>query len=279
MKKRWRRILWMILISAFLVIPAFAADDQGSAGDNRRDEAPAAGEIGEEAAAAPQTMMEKANALLATKELDKLTQAISIYEEILKNEPDNFEATWRCAKAYRDYGYQAWQKQVSGWEDICANYGKSGMKYAKKTISINPEQVEGYYFYGLSVGVYADGVGIFTALKEDLRIKTLENIEKAYEIDKTFDHGGPILALGRYYQKVPWPWHDEDKAMKYYRELMDREFFGGHVEHYIYPAEILMDKWGSGPKKEARALLKKAIESPHGSAYWKNHARQLLNDL
>ena len=72
---------------------------------------------------------------------------------------------------------------------------------------------------------------------------------------------------------------DEDKAMKYYRELMNSEYFGGHVEHYIYPAEILMDQWGSGPKKEARSLLKKAINSPIGSDYWKNYARQLLEDL
>ena len=283
MKKRRGIILWLVLISVLFVIPAFAADDAGSAGEEILQEGSEmlqeGSEMIEDVVSGQQAMMEKANALLATKELDKITQAISIYEEILKNDPDDFEATWHLAKAYRDYGYHGWQKRVSGWEDNCAKYGKLGMKSAQKAISLEPEKVQGYYFYALSVGVYSDGVGIFTALREGLKDKTQENLETAYKIDKGFDKGGPILGLGRFWQKVPWPYHDEDKAMKYYRELMKSEYFGGHVEHYIYPAEILMDQWGSEPKKEARSLLKKAINSPIGSDYWKSYARQLLADL
>lgn len=276
--KKWGMILWVFLISVFLTFPAFAAEDAGSPAEKKLPEA-SASEKTEEAATGQQERMEKANALVATKELDNLKQAISIYEKILENDPDNFEATWRCAKAYRDYGYHAWQKKVSGWKDVCAKYGKTGMKYAQEAIELNPERAEGYYFYGLSVGVYSDGVGIFTALKEGLKDKTRKNLEKAYKIDKTLDKGGPILALGRFWQKVPWPYHDEDKAIKYYRELQDKEYFGGHVEHYIYPAEILMDKWGRSPKKEARSLLKKAIDCPHATPYWRKHARELLEEL
>lgn len=285
--KKHGMMLGVFLISAFLTFPVYAAEDTGASSEkilpekSASEKAPeaSASEKMEETATGKPSMMEKADALVETKELDKIKQAISIYEEILKNNPDSYEATSRCAKAYRDYGYQAMQKQVSGYEDICAEYGKTGMNLAQKAIKLNPQRSEGYYYYGLSVGVYSDGVGIFTALKEGLKDKTQNNLEKAYAIDKSLDKGGPILGLGRFWQKVPWPYHDEDKAMEYYRELMDKEYFGGHVEHYIYPAEILMDKWGSKPKKEARALLKKAINCPHASPYWKNHARQLLEDL
>jgi len=272
MKRRWETILWMAFISVLFIVPAYAADETGSAGLEGPSQAM------EEAASGQAAMIEKANALLATKELDKLTQAISIYKEILKNDPDNFEATWRCAKAYREYGYKAKQKKIDGWEDICAEYGKTGMKYAQKASKLKPDEPHGYFFYGLNVGVYSDGVGIFTALREGLKDKTQKNLEKAYEIDKTFDRGGPMLSLGRFWQKVPWPYHDEDKAMEYYRELQNSEYFGKHVESYIYLAELLMDKWGKEPKQEARSLLNKAIESTDNS-YWKEQARQMLDEL
>jgi len=277
MKKRWKIVVGLILISALIVCPAFAADEAGSSGEEM-PEAASASEGGQETAAGEQTKLEKANALLATKELDKLKQAISIYKEILKNDPQNFEATWRCAKAYREYGYKAKQKRVSGWEDICAEYGKIGMEYSQKAIELKPDEAQGYFFYGLNVGVYSDGVGIITALREGLKNKTQENLEKAYEIDKTFDNGGPMLALGRFWQKVPWPYNDKDKAIEYYRELQETKYFGHHVESYIYLAELLMDKWGKKPKREARSLLNEAIESTD-NPYWQERARELLAEL
>ncbi|MBS3759799.1 MAG: hypothetical protein KGY61_14170 [Desulfobacterales bacterium] len=284
--KKWKMILLMVLISGFLTLPAFSAEDTGVSDEKVLPEASASEEVPKTSASEnmqspavhQQALMEEANSLLKSQEVDKIKQAIPIYEKILKNDPDNYEATWRCAKAYRDYGYRSRLKELSGWEDTCAKYGKKGMKRAKKAIKLNPERAEGYYVYGLSVGVYSNGVGIITALKEGLRTKTKNNLEKAYKIDKSFDKGGPILALGRYYQKVPWPWHDEDKAMQYFRELEGKPYYGGHVEHYIYPAEILMDQWGGEPKREARSLLKKAIKNTD-SPFWKKHIRQLLEDL
>ena len=220
----------------------------------------------------------RANELLETMEMEPIQQAIGIYESILEKEPDNFEALWHSAKACREYAIQAQHQEVEGWKDICAEYGKKGMQYAQKAIELKPEKVQGYYFYGLSVGVYSDGVGLITALKEGLKDKTQNNLEKAYEIDKTFNKGGPMLALGRFWQKVPWPYHDEDKALKYYRELQESPYFGEKTESYIWLAEILADKWGKEPKKEARQLLEKAVAQA-ADPYWKEKAEKLLEDL
>jgi hypothetical protein len=38
------------------------------------------------------------------------------------------------------------------------------MKYAQKAGELDPAKPEGYYYYGLNVGIYSDGVSIFTAL-------------------------------------------------------------------------------------------------------------------
>ena len=61
---------------------------------------------------------------------------------------------------------QAKRDGLENRKEICAEYGKEGMKYGEKAIQLNPGGVEGHYYYGLSVGIYSDGVSVFTALKE-----------------------------------------------------------------------------------------------------------------
>src|SRR6056297_3286072 len=146
--KKWKMILLMVLISGFLTLPAFSAEDTGVSDEKVLPEASASEEVPKTSASEnmqspavhQQALMEEANSLLKSQEVDKIKQAIPIYEKILKNDPDNYEATWRCAKAYRDYGHRSRLKELSGWEDTCAKYGKKGMKRAKKAIKLNPER-------------------------------------------------------------------------------------------------------------------------------------------
>ncbi len=212
--------------------------------------------------------------------LEDIKKVIELYEKILEQNPGDFEATWKIARACRGYGDLVKRKKVPGWEDLCAQYGKKGMEYAKKAIEMAPDKPNGYYYYGLCVGTYSDGVGLFTALREGLKDKTRNSLEKAYEIDKYFEEGGPIVALGRFWQVVPWPYTDEDKAMQYYREFQKTKYFDtpGAVNAHVYMAELLMDQWGSEPEKEARKLLKEAIELTE-DPYWKKRSRELLDQL
>ncbi|MBS3754634.1 MAG: hypothetical protein KGY56_02940 [Desulfobacterales bacterium] len=220
------------------------------------------------------------DALMEKGKLQDLKEVVELYEEVLASHPDNFEFNWKCAKACRLYGDLTKRMEKEGWKDICAEYGKKGMKYAKKAIELEPDKPNGYYYYGLCVGTYSDGVGLITALREGLKDKTQNNLEKAYEIDKHFENGGPIVAFGRFWQVVPWPYNDEDKAMEYYREFQETEYYetAEGVNARVYMAEILADRWGSEPKEEARQLLNEAIELTD-NPYWEKRAEELLADL
>ncbi|MCF8028953.1 MAG: hypothetical protein K9K81_11355 [Desulfobacteraceae bacterium] len=225
-------------------------------------------------------LIRDAEAFFARGELEDFKRVVEIYEQVLEEDPDNFEFNWKCARACRYYGDLAQKRQVDGWKDICAEYGKKGMKYAARARELQPDKPNGYYYYGLCVGTYSDGVGLITALKEGLKNKTQENLKKAYEIDKDFENGGPIVALGRFWQVVPWPYNDKDRALELYREFQKTEYFktAHGVAAHVYMAEILMDKWGSEPKQEARELLEEAI-SLTDNPYWEKKARQMLNEL
>ncbi len=238
------------------------------------------GKILTEAEKKTERLRRDTDALFEEGGLEDLKKLIGLYENFLEDNPENFEANWKIARGCRFYADLAKRLEISGWEDICANYGKKGMEYAKKAIELEPDRPEGYYYYGLCAGSYSDGVGLITALREGLKGKTQENLEKAYEIDKNFAGGGPMVALGRFWQVVPWPYNDKKKAMEYYREFQETEHFNepGSVNARVWMSEILIDRGEDEAREEARELLETAVEITE-DPYWKKQAAELLEDL
>jgi len=209
--------------------------------------------------------------------LDNYTQAIELYKKALAENPENYEANWKCARAYREFGDTAKTQKAEGWKDICAKYGKEGMQYAQKAIALEPDKPDGYYFYGLSVGIYSDGVSIFTALSEGLKDKTQKSFEKTYTIDKMYKEGGPMLALGRFWQVLPWPMYDRKKSLQYYREYQATKYFADNMEAHVYLGELLIQIGGDKNKAEAKGYLEKAAQSD--DPYYKERANELLKKL
>ncbi|MCP4683206.1 MAG: hypothetical protein GY864_12800 [Desulfobacterales bacterium] len=203
--------------------------------------------------------------------LENYKQSIDLYLKALKDNPDSYEINWKLARSYRDYGEHSKRQGVAGWEDICAEYGKTGMKYGGKAIELNPEGVEGHYFYGLNVGTYSDGVSILTALRQGLKGKTQRSFEKAYLINKIYNEGGPMKALGRFWFVLPWPMNDKKKSRTYLREC--REAFPENIEGLLYLGEVLL-KSKKKDRAEARAILQKVTESDE--IYFRDWAKRLL---
>jgi tetratricopeptide (TPR) repeat protein len=209
--------------------------------------------------------------------LTNYRQAIELYQKALAENPNNYEAAWKCARAHREYGDTAKNEKVDGWKDICAKYGKEGMHYAQKATELEPEKPDGYYYYGLNVGIYSDGVSIFTALSEGLKDKTQSSFEKTYDLDKMYKEGGPMIALGRFWQVLPWPMRDRKKSLKYYREYQATKYFADNIEAHVYLGELLIQIGGKENKAEAKGYLEKAAKSD--DPYFRDRAKELLKKL
>ncbi|MFH1985074.1 MAG: hypothetical protein ABIL58_24825 [Pseudomonadota bacterium] len=219
-------------------------------------------------------VLEQADAFYAQGGADNYLKAIALYEQALSAQPDDYTANWKCARANRDYGNKAKKNGTEGWKDLCATYGKKAMAYAAKAVELAPDKVEGQYYYGLSVGVYSDGVSIFTALSEGLKDKTQTSFEAAYRLDKNYNKGGPILSLARFWAVLPWPLKDKDKSLEYYQEFQATPFFADNAEAYVFMAELLRDIGGAENRTEATGLLEKAAASD--DTYYADWAKRLL---
>jgi hypothetical protein len=202
-------------------------------------------------------ILEEADSLSAIGDMKSCEQALTLLENEITRSPGSFDCYWRAARVYRDYAAAIRYSGDKEWEKKSCRLGKKGMAYAEKAIALAPEKVEGYFYFAVNVGIYADGVSILTALKEGLKGKTQNNLEKAYQIDKDYKDGGPAFALGRFWAVVPWPYQDKKKAMKYYREYQTYNKTNAYWEERTLDlAEFLIDA-GKEYHTEARALLRK----------------------
>jgi len=224
-----------------------------------------------------QDYLSKANELYQQGGIENYKRCIDLCLKALEEDPNDYEANWKCAAAYREYGEEAKRQAVEGWKEICARNGKEGMKYAERAIKQEPDKPDGHYFYGLNVGIYSDGVSLLTALAEGLKKKAQSSLEKAYELDKMYNEAGPMLALGRFWAVVPWPYKDRKKALRFYREYQTTRHFNEKAEGKIYLAELLLELKGKGNKEEARVLLEKALQSDE--KYFRDWAKRLLKKM
>jgi len=203
---------------------------------------------------------------------DAFQKAIDLCAETADSQPESFEANWMAAKAYRLYADETKQRQLTGWQDVCREYGKKGMGYGEKAIALAPEKVNGHFWYGTCVGSYSDGVSIFTALKEGLKDKTQTSLETAYTIDKLYHEAGPVLAIGRFWSVLPWPLKDKKKALAYIEEYYSH--YPDKPEGLVYLGEAYLDV---KEKDKAKAVLEKAAASDE--TYYSDWAKRLLADM
>jgi tetratricopeptide (TPR) repeat protein len=238
----------------------------------------AAEEMVAEEAPAPKDDLTIAGELLDGEGIENYKKALALSEAAVKQNPDSYKANWMAARACRIYGMEAQELGLADWKDICREYGKKGMAYAEKAIELRPEKVEGHFWYGMNVGIYADSVSILTALKEGLKDKTQNSFETAYKIDKYYEDAGAIAALGRFWTVLPWPLNDKDKAMEYFREYEKTEFFGkeDNVQVHVYFAELLQSSRKT--KDEAIKLLKE-VPRISQNKYWNGRAQEMLKDI
>ena len=268
------------------VPPVVEPEEVDTEGDNRIETETAVEEVVAKAAPAvvvPPPPVLKDDLTIAAELIDKeglanYKEALSLCMEAVKKDPNSFKANWMAAQACRKYGMDTQELDLDDWKDTCKLYGKKGMAYAEKAIQLGPKKPDGYYWYGMNVGIYADSVSILTALREGLKDKTQNNFEMAYKIDKYYDDAGPIAGLGRFWFVLPWPLNDNDQSMDYYREYQKTEFFGKpeNIKVNVHIAELFMDS--SKTKPEAKALLEEVLRLSHNK-YWRNQAEQLLEDM
>lgn len=222
-------------------------------------------------------ILQQADALVEKGELKDYKQAFELYKKAVNIYPDCYQANWKAARAHHFAGIHAKHTQKKDWKKTCIHHGEKGMEYAQKAIDLNPQGVQGHLYYALCAGVYSDGVSLVTALAQGLQEKVQKHLQKAYELDKNYRDGIPALALGRYWEELPWlAGRDREKALQYYQEadriMPEDSRHRPELNFYLGGLLLQMDK----EQEMALHLLQQAANSDH--QHFSRKAQELLED-
>jgi hypothetical protein len=168
------------------------------------------------------------------------------------SDPAAFDASWRQA------ALAAWSADgAADGSDVKAQLGKAAWLAGDRAAGSKPDDVRGHYYSGVGVGLYSEGVGILTALREGLEGKFRDRVQAALRIDKDYLDGAPQVLWGRYFYKLPWPKRDVRRSI---------EVLGACVQDHpqnlrakLYLADSLDDDL---KKDEAKKLVQAVIDAP-----------------
>lgn len=222
--------------------------------------------------------MREGDALWGQREkVEKAKASIDSYKRVLEVDANSYEACWKIARAYFYLGDLL--PETKEMRDQHKKMGVEGMKYAKRALQLNPQGIEGHYYYTLCLGQYSIGISIIKALAKGLGPEYERHIGRAIEIDKNYDNAGPLRAMGRYWYRLPWPKRDLKKSIRYLKESIASA--PTSVRGYIYLAESYLKV---GEKELAKKHLQKVLEiSPDlkqevDALRWKERAKELLKE-
>ncbi len=179
-------------------------------------------------------------------------QALTIYEKILKENPDNADAAWRFSMANYYLGLHylkdSQQKEKAYFQ---------GQEAALKGIALNSSCSPCYFWAAINGALYGETVGVIKMLFSLNKIK--EYIEESIRLDPSYAYGGGYRLLGLIYQKVPGFFGgSNEKAKNYFLQAI--KVSPDEPLNYLFLARLMKSELGDD--SEARIMIQRGLSLP-----------------
>ena len=174
------------------------------------------------------------------KSTDDLYTLEALVKKSLKTFPESDELFWRLGRVYFKLG----ETFTSESEKIY--FFSLCMAQTKKTIEINSQSANGYFYNGLCSGTLGQTQGIWSSLGIIEPFK--KDMETAINLDPSIEEGGPHRALGNLYLKLPYVLGgDLERSIGHFQKAikLGSEFgenYLGLAEAYIENGDFVLAK-------------------------------------
>ncbi|HEY7376487.1 MAG TPA: hypothetical protein VIF57_30290 [Polyangia bacterium] len=183
-----------------------------------------------------------------------LAEAHRVASAALAAAPGDYGVLWRAARVTF-----AESDDPRRPKDERSRLGKQAYDLAERAIAANPNDVAGHYWAALSIGRYAQGMGVVRALANGIEGKFKTPLERATALDLRYEHGNIPVIWAAYYIELPWPKRDRTKAARELERAL--AINPANLRARFYQARIAADE---DRPAEARALLAAIAAAPVG---------------
>lgn len=165
-----------------------------------------------------------------------------------------YEVQWRLARAMFFLGQQAESRAEK------RQLHSSAADAGARAIALNPERVEGHFWAGVNLALYAESARAPRGLRAILRARS--ELKRAVEISEGYHEAGPLRVLARLEHKVPRLLGGNRKRSRAY---FDRALaIAPNSVTLLYAAELALE---DGEQERAAGLLEQIIASPSEKAW------------
>ena len=191
-------------------------------------------------------MLARLDALHARRdERSALDEARRLADAALARAPNDYGTLWRAARVVFTESDEPTRSS-----DERSQLGKQAYDLAQRAIAANPNEVAGQYWAALSIGSYAEGMGVVRALTNGIEGKFKRPLARATALDVRYDFGSIPVVWAAYYLELPWPKRDRAEAGRQLQRAL--EINPANLRARLYQARIAAD---TGRPDEAKALL------------------------
>ena len=161
-----------------------------------------------------------------------------------------YEVQWRLARAMFFLGQQA----ESAPEKLQLH--SSAMDAGARAVALNPERVEGHFWTGVNLALYAESARAPRGIRAILRARS--ELKRAVEIAESYHGAGPLRVLARLEHRAPrFLGGNRKRSRAYFTRAL--AIAPGNSVTLLYAAELALDE---GEQERAAGLLEEIIASP-----------------
>jgi tetratricopeptide (TPR) repeat protein len=183
-----------------------------------------------------------------------LAEERRLADAALAQAPADYGTLWRAARTLFD---ESDAPQLS--DDGRARLGQQAYDLAQRAIALNPNDAAAQYWAALSIGRYAEKMGVLSAISKGIEGKFKRPLERATALDVSYDSGSIPVVWAAYYLELPWPKRDRDRAAKELQRAL--AINPANLRARLYQARIAIDE---DHPDVARALLATIAAAPVG---------------
>ena len=182
-------------------------------------------------------------------DLAKAREAAAVWRARLKQNPKDFESSWKLARTHYWLGGRAAEAERKPLLE-------EGVAIGRAASQLEPQRPEGYFWMAANMGALAESFGMRQGLKYRGDIK--DALLKVLALDPAYQKGSADRALGRWYYKVPGFFGgSQDKSEEHLRKSLTYD--ANSTASHFFLAETLI---GRGRKDAAREELQKVLDAP-----------------
>ena len=187
---------------------------------------------------------------------ESLKSAIEIYQNVLRQIPDNSE---NCNKKKAEVlielsrCYFKMAEYHATCNDEKAAWFEMGEAYGREAISLDPQNVGGYYWMAQNLGEHGCISKFYFLNKKSDFEEALRKAETLDNPQKPYDYSGINRTLAAYYTPR-FIWGNLDKALEYAKKMEDSP-------RYLNNLSVLADLYWKFDKEKAIKYAKRAINA------------------